>query len=238
VSERRPAPSELVLASSSPRRIEMLRAAGVRFRAVDPRIEERPGIRLGPLRFAQWAAKAKASAVAASVPRDVVVGADTVVALDGRSFGKPRDRQQATEFLRALSGRTHQVYTAVYVIDGRRHRTAHGFSRTYVTMRDLSERTIAEYVRSGEVQDKAGAYAIQGEGRRLVESIRGPYDNVVGMPMRLFGTLLGQCGIPVPAMNPNRSQHFVHEGIPQRESPKVGGSKRASTRSRPKEARA
>lgn len=230
MSEPQPAPSELVLASSSPRRIEILRAAGVSFRSVDPRVDERPPTQLGPLRLAQWAAKAKAFAVAAHVRRAVVVGADTVVALDGRTFGKPRDPQQAAEFLRALSGRTHQVYTAIYVIDGRRHRSAHGFSRTYVTMRELSERTIAEYVRTGEVQDKAGAYAIQGEGRRLVESIRGPYDNVVGMPMRLLGKLLGESGIPVPAMIPKRSQHFVHEGIPQRDSPKVGGSKRATVR--------
>jgi septum formation protein len=216
----------------------MLRAAGIRFRAVDPLIDERPPVQLGPLRFAEWAAQAKASAVAGRYPNAVVVGADTVVALDGRTFGKPRDREQATEFLRALSGRTHQVYTAVFVIDGRRHRSAHGVSRTFVTMRELSERTIAGYVRTGEVQDKAGAYAIQGEGRRLVDSIRGPYDNVVGMPMRLIVKLLGECGIPVPAMNPDRSQHFVHEGIQQRESTKVSESKRVMAPSAPRKLRA
>jgi septum formation protein len=206
---RRPA---LVLASSSPRRIEILRAAGVRFRAVDPRIDERPPTRLGPLRYVEWAAAAKAEAVATRIPDAVVVAADTVVVLDGRIFGKPADRSQAGEFLRALSGQTHQVYTAVKVIDGRRDRAARGVSHTHVTMRHLTKRTIDRYLRTGEAQDKAGAYAIQGEGRRLVESIRGPYDNVVGMPMRLLARLLGELGIPLSANNPDGSQHFVQAG--------------------------
>ena len=161
---------------------------------------------LGPLRFVAWAAAAKAEAVAAVAPGRVVVAADTEVVLDGRIFGKPKDRLEAAAFLRALSGRTHQVYTAVEVIDGRSGRRARGISRTHVTMRELSERAIAAYVRTGEAQDKAGAYAIQGEGHRLVASIRGPYDNVVGMPMRLLTRLLGECGIPVPAKNPDGSK--------------------------------
>src|SRR4029077_6843280 len=121
------------------------------------------------------------------------------VVLHGRIFGKPRDRAEAAAFLRALSGKSHQVYTAVHVIDGRSGRRAQGISRTHVTMRELSAREIAAYVRTGEAQDKAGAYAIQGKGRRLIASIRGPYDNVVGMPMRLLTRLLGEFGIPVPA---------------------------------------
>jgi septum formation protein len=89
------------------------------------------------------------------------------------------------------------------VIDGRSGCQAHGISRTDVTMRDLSSSLIEAYVRTGEAQDKAGAYAIQGEGHRLVKSIRGPYDNVVGMPMRLLTRLLGECGIPLPLKNPD-----------------------------------
>ena len=134
------------------------------------------------------------------------MAADTEVVLHGRIFGKPRDGAEAADFLRALSGKTHQVYTAVHVIDGRSGRHAHGVSRTHVTMRELSVREIAAYVRSSEPQDKAGAYAIQGKGRRLIASIRGPYDNVVGMPMRLLTRLLGECGVPVPANNPDELQ--------------------------------
>jgi nucleoside triphosphate pyrophosphatase len=206
----------ILLASRSPRRIEMLTRSGIPFRAVAPGIDERPPVPLGPLRFVAWAARAKAEAVAAKAPGRVVVAADTEVVLHGRIFGKPEDRREAGAFLRALSGRAHQVYTAVQVIDGRSGRRAQGISRTYVTMRDLSDREIAAYVRTGEAQDKAGAYAIQGKGRRLVRSIRGPYDNVVGMPMRLLTRLLAECGIPVPANIPDELQQTSHHNRLQR----------------------
>jgi septum formation protein len=207
-------PVRLVLASSSPRRIELLTRWKLAFRAVPPGIEERPPTPLGPLRYVAWAAAAKAEAVAARMPGTVVIGADTEVVLRGRIFGKPRDPEQATEFLRALSGRTHQVYSALQIIDGRVGCRAQGVSRTDVTMRDLDATTIAAYVGRGEAQDKAGAYAIQGEGRRLIASIRGPYDNVVGMPMRLLRRLLGECGIPVPANNPDELQPSFSNLVP------------------------
>src|SRR5207245_2397700 len=152
-----------------------------------------------------------AAAGAAKAASRGVVAADTEVVLHGRIFGKPEDGAEAAAFLRALSGKTHQVYTGVHVIDGRSGRRARGVSRTHVTMRELSTREIDRYVRSGEPQDKAGAYAIQGEGRRLIASIRGPYDNVVGMPMRLLTRLLGECGVPVPATNPDELQQTSHQ---------------------------
>jgi len=196
----------LVLASGSPRRIEMLRQAGLEFQVIPSGVDERPQRKLGALQFVRWAAAAKAEAVAARMPHAVVIGADTEVVLAGRIFGKPTDDQQAAEFLAALSGHTHQVYTAVQVINGKTGCRARGVSRTHVTIRDLDQRTIASYIATGEAQDKAGAYAIQGEGRRLVTSIRGPYDNVVGMPMRLLTRLLGECGIPLPLNNPDGSE--------------------------------
>jgi len=216
---------KLVLASASPRRHELMRAAGLRFDVVASGIDERPPSRLGPLRYVRWAARAKAQAVAATRPRDIVIGADTEVVLDRRIFGKPRDRREAQVFLRALSGRTHQVYTAIHVIAGRRNCT--GISRTHVTMRELSTSAIAAYVRTGEAQDKAGAYAIQGKGRRLVRSIQGPYDNVVGMPMRLLSRLLTECGVPVTATSPDGLQHEVT--VHARHSPhrpRVGAARR------------
>ncbi len=196
----------LVLASSSPRRAEILTRSGIRFRALNPGIDERPPAPLGPLRYVAWAAAAKANAVARRAPDAVVVAADTEVVRQRRIYGKPDDRREAAAFLRSLSGKTHQVYTAIHVIDGRSGCEAHGISRTDVTMRELSSRLIEAYVRTGEAQDKAGAYAIQGDGRRLVRSIRGPYDNVVGMPMRLLTRLLGECGIPLPLTNPDGSK--------------------------------
>jgi septum formation protein len=199
----------LVLASGSPRRREILEHAGIKFEVTPSGIDERPPSRLGALRFVRWAAAAKAEAVAARMPHAIVIAADTEVVLDGRIFGKPRNDAEALRFLRALSGRTHQVYTAVQVIDGRSGCRAQGVSRTHVTFRRLREDDLAAYIRTGEAQDKAGAYAIQGEGHRLIASIRGPYDNVVGMPMRLLIRLLGECGIPLPAINPDGLQHYV-----------------------------
>lgn len=198
-----------MLASGSPRRIEMLRRAGLHFEVVPSGIDERPPTRLGALRFVAWAAAAKAESVAARMSGAIVIGADTEVVLKGRIFGKPRDDEEARAFLGALSGRTHQVYTAIQVIDGASGRRTQGVSRTDVTMRELEPADIAAYVASGEAQDKAGAYAIQGEGRRLVASIRGPYDNVVGMPMHLLRRLLGELGIPTPATDPDELQHTV-----------------------------
>ena len=200
---------DIVLASASPRRQEILRDAGIAFRVVPSGIDERPPRKLGPLKHVAWAARLKAETVARRNPRAVVIGADTEVVLDGRIFGKPGDRRVAAAFLRALSGRTHQVYSAVHVIDGRSRRHAAGVSRTHVTMRELSDRTIAEYVQTGEAQDKAGAYAIQGKGRRLVRAIQGPPDNVVGMPMRLLMRLLKECGIPAAATSPDGLQQHV-----------------------------
>jgi septum formation protein len=196
----------IILASTSPRRIEMLTRSGMAFRVAAPGIDEQPPAPLGALRFVAWAAAAKARAVASRLPGAVVIAADTEVVRHRRIYGKPADHRQAAAFLRSLSGTTHQVYTAVHVIDGHSGCEAHGISRTHVTMRELSARAIAAYVRTGEAQDKAGAYAIQGEGHRLVKSIRGPYDNVVGMPMRLLTRLLGECGIPIPAKNPDESK--------------------------------
>jgi septum formation protein len=199
-----------MLASSSPRRAEILAHAGLRFQVVKPEVEERPPVPLSPLRLAQWVAGQKAAAVAARFSNAVVLGADTVVALDGRAFGKPRDQAEARGILQALSGRTHVVYTAVVVVDPSRRRPLRGFSRTLVTMCELSRGAIAAYVRGGEAQDKAGSYAIQGDGRRLVRAIRGPFDNVVGLPMHLVSRLLQDCGIPIPANNPDGAQHAEH----------------------------
>lgn len=197
----------IILASSSPRRKQLLELAGVPFRAVPAGIDERPARKLGPLRLARWAAEAKARAVAPRFPADIVLAADTVVALDGHAYGKPADLQQARQTLSALSGRTHIVYTAVAVLRGNGAQPLSGFSRTLVTMRELSPSVIGRYLASGEAQDKAGAYAIQGEGRRLVRAIHGPYDNVVGMPMRLVLRLLRESGMTVPAINPDGAGH-------------------------------
>jgi septum formation protein len=151
-----------------------------------------------PLALVRWAAAEKARAVAVRFPSALVVGADTEVVLLGAALGKPRDREDARQMLRQLSGRTHLVYTALHVINVPFDREVSGFSRTRVTMRDLSPGQIDSYVESGEAQDKAGAYAIQAGGGSLVSSIQGPFDNVVGMPTHLLRRLLRQNGVELP----------------------------------------
>lgn len=177
----------------------MLDRLGVRFEVVRPGIDETPPRSMTPVRYVQWAAESKARAVARRAPNAVVIGADTEVVLDGVTFGKPVDRRDARRMLRMLAGRTHVVYTALHVIDTASSRHARGYSRTRVTLRRLSNAEIDAYVRTGEVQDKAGAYAIQARGRSLVTSIQGSFDNVVGMPLHLLRRLLRQCGVELPA---------------------------------------
>jgi septum formation protein len=123
-----------------------------------------------------------------------VVAADTTVALNGEAFGKPANAAKARQMLEALRGRTHTVYTAVVVINGPRGRRARGYSRSQVTMRRFATQELEAYARSEEVRDKAGAYAIQGDGGRLVARVDGPVDTVIGLPLHLVRRLLREVG--------------------------------------------
>jgi septum formation protein len=180
--------SRLILASTSPRRRELLRRAGVAFFAwdpgADPHLPDLPS-----WRAAAASALTKAARGARAFPERLVLGADTVVVLEGRTLGKPRDAAEATEMLRALSGRTHQVFTAFCLAQARRgDRTIRvrwlEVARSEVRFRRLSEDEIACYVASGAPLDKAGAYGIQDSSHNLVERVRGSYYNVVGLPVR------------------------------------------------------
>ena len=212
---------QLILASASPRRRELLARAGYTFRVHVADVEESMPPAADPATVAMDNAQAKARAAAASLAdRDaVVVGADTVVALDGRIWGKPEDEAAAVQILRTLSGRTHEVVTGVYLVrtgtatsasDGDAGATADGESfaeRTRVSFRQLSDTEIADYVAGGEPLDKAGAYGIQGEGARLVAAVEGDLDNVVGLPVAVLATRLAAYGIqPMP-----RKANMPHE---------------------------
>jgi nucleoside triphosphate pyrophosphatase len=174
--------------------LELFTTLGRPFVAIAPAVDERPPRPLSPLQAARWAASAKAAAVSRRHPEATVVAADTTVALDGQAFGKPATAVQAKEMLRALRGRTHSVYTAVAVINGPARRRATGYARSRVTMRRFSMQELEAYARSAEVRDKAGAYAIQGGGGRLVGVVAGPLDTVIGLPLHLVRRLLKQVG--------------------------------------------
>jgi len=180
----------LILASASPRRAELLRNARIPF-TVDPaHVAEEPRRGEGPLAYAQRLAREKALAIATRHPGAAVLGADTVVVVGEHLLEKPADERDAARMLRLLSGRMHQVITAVCLV-------APGFEQTEaeitkVTFGRLSEEEVAGYVRSGEPMDKAGAYAIQGIASRWVDRIEGCYFNVVGLPVPRLYRLLRQ----------------------------------------------
>jgi septum formation protein len=181
----------LLLASTSPRRQELLRQAGFDFEVHPSRIVEeiRPGER--PEEFARRAAREKAMHVAAfSPPGSFVLGADTVVVIDGEMLGKPSDLEDATRMLRLLSGRTHQVHTGICLVRAPDEIEALKHETTLVTFRELDEEEIRRYVESGEPLDKAGAYAVQGLASKFVTCISGCYSNVVGLPVALLYEIL------------------------------------------------
>ncbi len=180
--------AEIILASASPRRRELLALAGVDFAVKVADVEEVIPENASPDEVVKSLAMQKASAVAQENPDSIVIGSDTVVALDGAILGKPRDEEDAVRMLKALSGRSHTVYTGVAIIHG--EKISNFCEATEVVFNKLTEEEIRNYVATKEPMDKAGAYGIQGKGCILVEKIVGDYFNVVGLPVsRLYREL-------------------------------------------------
>ncbi|MFH2053745.1 MAG: Maf family protein [bacterium] len=191
----------LVLASRSPRRAELLTVAGIPHEVVLPGdVEERIAARLiedaaHPGAYAEDLAVAKAEDVAVRHPGRLVLGADTVVVLDGGILEKPRDEADARRLLGLLSGRRHTVITSLALVRrGSGTWSEVGHERTEVDFLELQPDDIAAYVRSGEPMDKAGAYGIQGLGALMVRGVAGCYFNVMGLPLARLGAMLRRCG--------------------------------------------
>ncbi len=188
----------IILASNSPRRRELLAQIGIRdFQILSPDVDEAVESGLSPARMVETLSLRKAQAAAGRAGADdLIIAADTVVALDGRVLGKPRDQGEAFAMLSALSGREHRVYTGVTVLGGGQAATEH--EETAVAFRALSPEEIRDYIATGEPMDKAGAYGIQGVGALLVQGIRGDYCNVVGLPLFRLGRMLSGFGVKLP----------------------------------------
>ena len=191
----------MILASQSPRRRELLGQMGFSFTVRPAKGEELPHPELTPAQLVEELARQKALEVSAEAGADdVVVAADTVVAIDGVVLGKPRDKAHAAEMLSALSGREHTVYTGVAVKRGEKLLVEH--EATHVRFRPLTQREIDLYIQTGEPMDKAGAYGIQGRAGAFCEYLEGDYFSVMGLPvcslavlLRRFGAaVLGECG--------------------------------------------
>lgn len=183
---------KIILASNSPRRRELLRNAGFDFEVSVSAVDEgEPSVGEPPDEYARRVARAKALDVAARSPSgSLVLGADTIVTLDGLILGKPSGPFDATRMLRMLSGQTHEVITAICLVMAPAQIEAVEHESTFVSFRELSEDEIKNYVASHEPFDKAGAYAIQGLASRFVTHISGCYFNVVGLPVSLVDVVL------------------------------------------------
>jgi septum formation protein len=184
----------LILASASPRRRKLLQNAGIEFTVQPSDIPEAPLIGETAKIFAERLGQEKALAVFRSNPKHPVLGADTVVVIDGEILGKPRDRDDAAQMLRSLSGRQHQVVTGVCLV-GEGIPADVRSATTVVMMNVIEEREIQDYIATGEPLDKAGAYAIQGIASRWITGIEGDYSNVVGLPVPLVWKMLRQHGV-------------------------------------------
>jgi septum formation protein len=183
----------VVLASSSPRRRELLRMIGIAHEVIPADIDETPGADEAPAALAERLAREKGAVVAARHPDAVVVAADTFVVIDDLVLNKPLDREEAARMLRRLAGRVHTVFTAVAAIRG--GRVVCGVDEVMVTFADLSDDAIAAYIATGEPLDKAGAYGIQGYGATIVERIDGDYFAVMGLGLHRLVGLLARLGL-------------------------------------------
>jgi len=186
MSERTPLALErsaLVLVSASPRRRWLLAKLGVRFEVLPVDVDERPRPGEPPADFAQRMADEKSAAAVAMRPEAWLLAADTVVAVDGASWGKPRDATEAAAMLGTLSGCCHTVYTGVTLLQPSGSPAARAVTATGVCFRTLSAEEIRAYIATGEPFDRAGAYAIQGEGAHLIDRVEGSYTNVIGLPL-------------------------------------------------------
>jgi septum formation protein len=180
----------LVLASQSPRRRELLSILGYPFTVVPSAIDEVPRDGEDPEQFAVRVAREKGMEVASRVARSIIISADTVVTVNDEILGKPVDEQDAVNMLRKLSGRDHVVLTAITMINQLKNETLEGLERTRVWFLPLTDEQIRDYVRRENVLDKAGAYAIQGYAGVYIPRIEGNYFNVMGLPLPMVHAFL------------------------------------------------
>ena len=187
----------IVLASSSPRRKELMEMLEVpNLKILPAKGEEIPPEHASPGELVMALSHAKAWEVAARCdPDDVIIGADTIVWVDGGAYGKPHDEEDAARMLRRLSGDCHEVYTGVTVIRG--EKSISQFERSLVRFRELEEEEIRRYIATGEPMDKAGAYGAQGRGALFVEHIEGDFFNVMGLPLCRLGKMLKEQGVNI-----------------------------------------
>lgn len=188
---------EIILASSSPRRAELLKQIGLRFRVFCCDVDETPPPGLNPPQLVELLAERKAAGIAGKLDEGIVLGADTVVVWQGQLLGKPLHEEDAVRMLSKLQGSAHEVYTGVALIEAGSGRSLVDHERTVVYFRSLGENEIRRYAATGEPLDKAGAYAVQGSAAIFIHRLEGCYTNVVGLPLARLAVMLKEFGYEV-----------------------------------------
>ncbi len=176
---------KLYLASTSPRRCELLGRLGVPFEIIAPSFEEKP-TNLPPQEEALYFAEEKARSVAVLCPASLIIGSDTLIDFEGKKLGKPKDATDAKAMLQALSGKSHSVISAVALLDTKTDKMKSVVEQAKVYFKTLNEGQIDDYVATGEPLDKAGAYAIQGMGRSLIAHFEGQLETIIGLPIHIL----------------------------------------------------
>lgn len=189
---------QILLASTSPRRRELLSLLGVSFDIVPPTCEEKLSPHLPPIKQTQQFARDKAQSVATQHSQDLVIGSDTVIEIEGRLLGKPENMQEAESMLRLLRGRCHQVHTGVAVIRQATNISIDFVETAQVWIKPFTEEELRQYLNTEESLGKAGAYSIQGRGAQFIEKIVGDYPTIVGLPLWRTAKLLEQQGVAPP----------------------------------------
>jgi septum formation protein len=188
----------ILLASTSPRRQELLELLGLEFRIIAPTCKETLSPNLSPSEQTRELARDKAQSVANQHPEDLVIGSDTVIEIDGKLLGKPENMQEAEAMLRELRGRVHQVHTGVAVIQFSSNYSIDFVETAHVWIKPFEEGTLKDYLATKESLGKAGAYSIQGEGAQLIEKIDGDYPTIVGLPLWRTAKALEEQGVVLP----------------------------------------
>ena len=188
----------IVLASTSPRRRELLELLGLPFQIIPPTCEERLSPNLSPSEQAQQLARYKAQSVAQHRPQDLVIGSDTVIEIEGKLLGKPENMQEAETMLRSLRGENHQVHTGVAIIHQANKVSINFVETAQVWIKSFDEHTLKTYLNTKESMGKAGAYSIQGKGAQLIEKIKGDYPTIVGLPLWRTAKELEKQGVVMP----------------------------------------
>jgi septum formation protein len=178
--------NNIILASESPRRFELLNMIGLKFKVRPSHIEEKNKNNLKPVEYAIYNAKAKGEFVSAKYPESIVISADTIVVLGEKIIEKPENENHAIEILKLLRGKAHVVITAFGIILRKKYKFMYDYEKTNVKFRNLSSAEIKAYIESGEPFDKAGGYGAQGAGSLLIEKVDGCFYNVVGFPLSKF----------------------------------------------------